>query len=183
MAENQVSCLFTHASGEAMYGRGAVLSECTRYRYRLWRIWDDDLAPTAFVMLNPSTADASADDPTIRRCVGFAKRWGAGGIVVVNLFAFRATDPEKLVEAHANGVDVVGPEAAHHLDAVFSVADVVVCAWGAHPIAGPARIAHVLGRIPRSTEVVCLGKTQGGAPRHPLYLRKDSARVLFEVTP
>lgn len=173
--------LFTHAHGEAMYGSGAVLSACQRYRYRLWRVWDHDLAPTAFVMLNPSTADATADDPTIRRCTAFARRWGAGGIVVVNLFAFRATDPEALVEAHASGVDVVGPDAERHLDAVFSVADVVVCAWGAHPLATPSRVAQVLSRIPRETEVTCLGRTKGGAPRHPLYLRRDSARETYGV--
>jgi hypothetical protein len=65
-----------------MYGRGAVLSDDGVYRYRLWRIWDDDRAPTAFLMLNPSTADATVDDPTLRRCIAFARRWGAGGGVV-----------------------------------------------------------------------------------------------------
>lgn len=69
---------FRHSGGEAMFGNGAALSPDGVYRYRLWRIWDDDLAPTAFVMLNPSTADAMQDDPTIRRCMSFARSWGAG---------------------------------------------------------------------------------------------------------
>jgi hypothetical protein len=76
-------------------GRGALLSEDGRYRYRLWRLWDD-LAPVmVWVMLNPSTADADLDDPTIRKCIGFAKANRHGGIIVVNLFAWRATDPKE----------------------------------------------------------------------------------------
>jgi hypothetical protein len=75
---------------------GAELSACRTYRYRLWRQWDADLAPVVWVMLNPSTADESADDPTIRKCIGFAQRWGYGGIEVVNLYAYRSPDPRQL---------------------------------------------------------------------------------------
>ncbi|TMF61888.1 MAG: DUF1643 domain-containing protein, partial [Chloroflexi bacterium] len=69
--------------------RGATFSADRRYRYRLWRRWDGARPVVAFVMLNPSTADARRDDPTIRRCIGFAKSWGFGGVEVVNLFAYR----------------------------------------------------------------------------------------------
>ena len=75
--------------------KGAVISDCKRYRYRLWRIWNGSQSRLVFVMLNPSTADGEQDDPTIRKCVGFAERLGYGGIEVVNLFAWRATDPRR----------------------------------------------------------------------------------------
>lgn len=92
-------------------GRGALLSEDGRYRYRLWRLWDE-LAPVmTWVMLNPSTADAEVDDPTIRKCIGFAKQHHYGGIVVVNLFAYRATDPKELGKVK----DPVGPENDQHI--------------------------------------------------------------------
>lgn len=168
-----------------MHDRGAILSPDGVYRYRLWRIWDDDLAPCAFVMLNPSTADASQDDPTIRRCMGFAKRWGSGGIVVVNLFAVRATDPADLDRAPPDGL--VGPDNDVHLRATFRVVDMVVCAWGAIEASVCANairattVRHVLNLIPREVEVCCLGRTKGGHPRHPLYLRADTPREPFEV--
>ena len=79
--------------------RGAELSGCGRYRYKLWRIWDPDLPPILFVMLNPSTADANSDDRTIRRCVAFAKRDGFGRLLVGNLFAYRTPYPRVLRKA------------------------------------------------------------------------------------
>jgi hypothetical protein len=87
-------------------GRGALLSECGQYRYRLWRLWDA-LAPVmVWVLLNPSTADADTDDPTVRKCVGFARAHRYGGVVLVNLFAWRATDPKQLRIVN----DPVGPK-------------------------------------------------------------------------
>lgn len=77
--------------------KGAIISGCGKYRYSLWRTWDKKLPKVMFIMLNPSTADAYEDDPTIRRCINFAKSWGYGGIVVGNLFAYRATNPKKLI--------------------------------------------------------------------------------------
>ncbi len=173
--------LFQHGPAEAMYGIGAVLSDDGVYRYRLWRIWDQDLAPTAFVMLNPSTADATVDDPTIRRCMGFARSWGAGGIVVVNLFAYRATDPADLVRALRARHHIRGPERDAHLRAVFSVVDTVVCAWGAHHLA-EAVAPEVLGLVPKGIQVSCLGRTKEGHPRHPLYLAATTRREPFDVT-
>jgi hypothetical protein len=165
---------------EAMHGSGAVISPDGVYRYRLWRIWDDDLFPTAFVMLNPSTADASVDDPTIRRCMGFARLWGAGGIVVVNLFAFRTTDPKILFgpQSAERGDGNVGNENDEHIRKVLGVVDNVVCAWGAHPLAA-SRAREVLALFPSGVEVSCLGTTKDGHPKHPLYLRANTARVPF----
>ena len=79
--------------------KGAHFSTCRRYRYRLWRIWDENKPFVLFICLNPSTADENEDDPTIRRCVRFARDWDYGGMVMVNLFAFRATDPSELYNA------------------------------------------------------------------------------------
>jgi hypothetical protein len=155
--------------------RTAVLSACGAYRYELRREWDPELPLCGWVMLNPSTADAEIDDPTIRRCVGFAKTWGAGGIVVVNLFALRATDPAALA-AHD---DPHGPRNEHHWRRVADEALLMVCAWGAHPMA--AAVAPVLQAVLRSrgADTRCLGSTKSGAPRHPLYVKGDTGLVAF----
>jgi len=117
-------------------------------------------------MLNPSTADAEVDDPTIRRCMRFARREGSGGIVVVNLYAFRAADPRRL----ALQPDPYGPDNFRHIDNVANSSGAIVCAWGSFPADG-AYTAHRLGRLP--ARLVCLGKTKDGSPRHPLYVRAD----------
>jgi hypothetical protein len=111
-------------------GSGAWLSEDGAYRYALWRCWDGTKAPLVFVMCNPSTANAEVDDPTIRKCVGFAKRGNYGGIIVVNLYAFRATDPAKLKSATlANGPDNDRALTTAMWVARESAATVIV-AWG-----------------------------------------------------
>lgn len=135
-----------------------------KYRYRLNRTWDESRPPVCWVMLNPSTADAETDDPTIRRCMGFARDWGHGGIVVVNLFAWRATDPRKLCMAG----DPVGPENDRHIiDACAG--ELVVVAWGTN--APAARASEVLRLIKDNALMIRhLGKTKGGHPRHPLYV-------------
>lgn len=138
------------------------------YRYNLWRLWDD--RPHAvFIMLNPSTADASEDDPTIRRCMGFARSWGYGGICVVNLFAYRSTDPRAL----ASVPDPVGPRNDQQIDATLGGADLVVAAWGAHGTLG-ARSATVRALVEKHRPLYHLGLTKNGSPRHPLYLRSDT---------
>src|SRR3989449_11540410 len=108
----------------------ACFSRCGTYRYALWRRWAAG-PQVLFVMLNPSTADAQRDDPTIRRCIGFARRWGCGGIEVVNLFALRATDPRRLRYTR----DPVGPENVAHLARAAGRASLVGAAWGADPAA------------------------------------------------
>jgi hypothetical protein len=149
---------------------GAVMSECGKYRYRLSRVWDEIAYVLPFVMLNPSIADAKIDDPTIRRCMGFARREGYGGIEVTNLYAFRATSPVDLWKA----IDPEGPDNAQHLTDVAKAAAAygvpIVCAWGAHGGRNnrPIAIMQAAGANLR-----CLGKTKGGNPRHPLYVRAD----------
>lgn len=155
-----------------MSDRSAVISPDGIYRYELRRIWGDPTRLVGWIMLNPSTADADLDDPTIRRCVGFAREWGYGGIVVRNLFALRATDPAAL-KVHP---DPVGPENDEWLLAAGQDA-LTICAWGAHGslrgrgtgvrdllTAGGAQLHH-------------LGLTKDGSPRHPLYLPRTATPV------
>jgi len=152
---------------------GAVISEDGRYRYSLWRSWDRSVEPLTFVMLNPSTADALADDPTIRRCVRFARDHSFGGMRVLNLYAYRATNPRDMFRA----VDPVGPENDSHFGDLGATTQ-VIAAWGAH--ARPDRVRQVL-RILEGKPVYCLGVTQAGAPRHPLYVRADQPFLEFPL--
>lgn len=145
----------------------AVLSDCERYRYLLAREWDDDRPAAVFVMLNPSTADSIRDDPTIRRCIRYARDWGCGALMVANLYAWRATDPDELWTVD----DPVGPENDAHLYAAAQIAaesgGPLVGAWGAN--ARTDRIAAVL-EIPGMDRLSALAVTKAGQPRHPLYL-------------
>jgi hypothetical protein len=122
-------------------------------------------------MLNPSTADTNTDDPTIRRCVGFARGWGYGGILVVNLFALRATNPRQL-RSHTNPV---GRGNDRRIAAAVTEMDLVVCAWGSHPLAArrAETVLRILRRFRACPEIRCLGITKDGAPRHPLYVKGD----------
>lgn len=134
------------------------------YRYTLSRMWDATRPQVAFVMLNPSTADAHQDDPTIRRCVGFAKQWGFGRLAVVNLFAYRATRPADLLIAD----DPVGEDNDAHLLNACRASETIVCAWGNHG-AHRGRDAAVCALL-EDFPLMCLGLTQRGQPRHPLYV-------------
>ncbi len=142
------------------------------YRYTLQRIIDIVEKPrVCFIMLNPSTADETKDDATIRKCKGFADRLGFGLLDVCNLFAYRATDPHDLIDAYRRGVDIIGPDNDYWTAELVRAADVVIYAWGGKR---PEPVAHrastisnrFLGEIPQ-----CLGKTRDGWPRHPLMLR------------
>jgi hypothetical protein len=148
---------------------GATLSQDGRYRYRLWRTFGTG-GTLCFVMLNPSTADASADDPTIRKCLGFARRLGFGGIDVVNLFAWRATDPGDLPHV----TEPIGAENDDWIVDRCKAADLVVAAWGATKLPNRMveRRACEVRRLLSSAGVTlqCLGCSQEGAPRHPLML-------------
>lgn len=143
--------------------RQAVISPDGTYRYQLLRRWQKGSSVVAFVMLNPSTADAEVDDPTIRRCIGFARAWGHDAMVVVNLFGYRATQPSELTGAG----DPVGPDNDRHIKVATAQAERIICAWGAHPLASE-RLEAVRALLP--AEVECLGLTASGQPRHPLYL-------------
>ena len=146
--------------------RTTILSPCRQYRYCLWREWDK-MKPSyaVFVGLNPSTADEVEDDPTIRRCVGYAKQWGFGALCMVNLFAYRATRP-KVMQAH---LAPEGEENDRWLVQVARDASVVVAAWGAHG-SHRGRDKAVIRLLAGSLS--CLAKTKDGHPRHPLYLKK-----------
>lgn len=150
--------------------RSAVLSDDGVYRYRLGRRWAD--GPTvAWIMLNPSTADAAIDDPTIRRCIGFSRAWGYGALEVVNLFAYRATKPTDMAKA----TDPVGPDNDAHIAAACRESLEVIVAWGAHP-AWHRRWEALNTAGVLSPLLSCLGTSQAGAPLHPLYLPKTSER-------
>jgi hypothetical protein len=152
----------------------AVFSSCGNYRYLLTR----QVAPgdriATFIMLNPSTAGAVRDDPTIRRCVGMVRRWGYSRLVVANLFAIRATDPADIRKAR----DPVGPDnrewvikAVNRAVASPNPADraPVICAWGSHgSYMGQDRM--VLGWIANICAPLALGFTRNGHPKHPLYV-------------
>jgi hypothetical protein len=140
------------------------------YRYLLSRRWGLG-APALFVMLNPSTADATDDDPTIRRCIGFARRWGAPAVEVVNLYALRATRPRDLF-AHAAPV---GPDNDDAIAGAAARAGAIVVAWGVHGARDPRRAARVLELL-RGHPIACLGVNRGGEPRHPLYLPARARR-------
>lgn len=146
---------------------GAEISACGLYRYRLWRDWTAGRR-LRFFMLNPSTAGATDDDPTIRKCIGFARRLSWGGIDVINLFALRSTDP-KALPFHPNPI---GPDNDAAIAESLSGAGLVICAWGNLPSKEfRPRVAAVLEKLARhSDQVLCLGRTRDGAPRHPARL-------------
>lgn len=152
---------------------GAAGSRDGRYRYSLTRRWSDG-PRVVWVMLNPSTADAHTDDPTLRRCLAISMRHGFGSLEVVNLFALRSTDPAAL--RHAS--DSVGPRADVAITRVVRQADAVVVAWGVPPRGLEARATEVLRRLP--VGVLALGLTAGAHPRHPLYVRRDVALVRLD---
>lgn len=147
----------------------ASLSTCGRYRYRLTRVWSPSEPLLPFIMLNPSTADATVDDPTIRRCKGFAERERYGGIVVVNLYGLRATRPDVLWGTS----DPIGPENDHAIARVtIDARGPIVCAWGVNGdvMNRGAKVLEFIEQIAAVDRLVCLGKTKSGAPRHPLYV-------------
>lgn len=166
---------------------GADLSDDGLYRFDLWRIWDPTLPELLILGINPSTADAQKNDPTIRRGIGFAKGFGCGGLRMQNVSPLRATDPKVLAHAvlyHRDhgGIDPFPQRGIRALDGVLSRAAYVVCAFGEFSFArGDAR--HILtGHAESMVSQVraagkttyCLGTTQAGWPRHPLYVRADT---------
>lgn len=165
-------------SGLVLVESTARFSDCRCYRYSLTRRFGD--GPTvAFIGLNPSTADEHADDPTIRRCVGFAKRWGYGELVMLNLYPLRSTDPRGLWADPLPAGELIrgnGPGFDENLYAILRAvlgAQRVVCAWGANPGPDPERPAFITKylQVARSwAPTVALALTKHGQPRHPLYV-------------
>lgn len=164
--------------------RTADISPCGRWRYVLTREWEEGAGTAVFVMLNPSVGDGTKDDPTIRRCIGFARDWGYKRLLIVNLYAFRTPYPKEL---RKQPYDVqVGPHAAHFLGEAMSVAAVVVCAWGAHLEQDHRRYIEflALARAAGADERLrCLGRTKAGHPKHPLRLAKTTPLTPFPYEP
>lgn len=149
----------------ALQARTAAFSPCRNYRYSLLRRWGaPEQGYAMFIGLNPSTADEEADDPTIRRCMQYAKDWGYGALCMTNLFAFRATDPD-MMKAHP---EPVGPDTDAVLANLAGSAGVVVAAWGNHG-SHRGRDQEVIKCMP---QLHCLTVTKQGQPGHPLYLSK-----------
>lgn len=152
---------------------GATFSPCRIYRYALWRIWDDTKPFAMFIGLNPSTADEIENDPTVRRCINFAKSWGCGGLYMTNIFAFRSTD-RSVMKSHPLPI---GDENDKYLLELALAAGVIVCAWGTDG-------AH-LGRgeqvksLLSTHELMCLNHTKHGHPQHPLYVKADKQLERF----
>ena len=166
--------------------RRATLSQCGRYRYFLSRVWDVTKPTLGFIMLNPSTADDVRDDPTIHKCMGFANRWGYGRIEVVNLFAYRATNP-KVLRDMSWSTDIVGGQNDEWIKQIVIGSGATVCAWGNAGAVGekvmiPRRlqIAALLGSI-RNPKLLALDVTKAKQPKHPLYVPYDIKPKMFVV--
>ncbi len=134
-----------------------------------------------FIMLNPSTADEMKDDRTISRCIAFAKLWGYGGIMVGNLFAYRATKPEDLLIAglsinNGKRFDIVGSDNEWYLKLMASECDKIVFAWGTEGyINYQYKVVEKL-----FDKAYCFGKTKAGFPSHPLYLKSDTELIAYQ---
>lgn len=169
--------------------RSAEISDCGRYRWWLRRSWNAPQLPLesrpqpskgacCFVMLNPSTADGTQDDPTIRRCIAFADSWGYTSLTVRNLFAWRATDPKELLAAEA----VTGGERGNVELLAACSGDLLVAAWGAGvPFGRDKEVLALWEKHFPGVPIYCLGKTKHGHPRHPLYVRGDAVPVLLKA--
>ncbi|PSR21471.1 MAG: hypothetical protein C7B45_10605 [Sulfobacillus acidophilus] len=157
-------------------GSDACFDKSGRFRYALWRQWDRHLPTINFIMLNPSTADASHDDPTIARCRRYAERWGFGTLLVTNLFAYRATNPRQLYAVR----DPVGPDNDQYLLNAVHAAHQCIAAWGIHGQLNNRQeeVLKLLAAVP----LFQLGKTRNGFPRHPLYLSQTVRPVQFIPT-
>lgn len=157
----------------------AVLSPCGLYRYRLERQVAMDGPVYAFFGINPSTADATEDDATVRKWTGFAKRWGASRFIVGNVFAYRATDVKELAAVD----DPHGPDIGDHITDIITEADILVPCWGNTSKVPPALqeffdvLADAL--VSSGKPVRCFGLTKAGDPMHPLMLGYDTPLTPF----
>lgn len=151
-----------------------VFSHDRAHRYTLWREWIGGRGYAQFIGLNPSTADEVHDDPTIRRCIAFAKAWGYSALCMTNAFAYRATDPAVMKKQ----ADPIGPDNNYWLVKIANDAEIVIAAWGVHG-AYRERDRAVRQLIEADSLLYCLGTTKDRHPKHPLYLRADTRPVLL----
>lgn len=159
----------------AVPGYPAAFSADRAYRYTCWRVWGDAANYCQFLCLNPSTADETNDDPTVRRCISFSKFWGYGAFCMTNIFAFRATDPRVMKSA----ADPIGPDNDDWILRIASGAAFVVAGWGAHG-GHHGRADDVRQRLAAAgVRLHHLGLTNGGQPKHPLYIAGATAPAVL----
>ena len=182
------------STGPLFEGDGAIFSACRRYRFRLWRTWDPMLPTMMFLGLNPSTADETANDPTIERCVRRAREYGFGRLFVGNIFALRSTDPAALYTTE----DPVGrltwdEDNNRHLRSMARASDMILCGWGKHGahLKRGQWVKYEIGRIVlnqnrpqrewklKPLHVLRLNKD--GTPQHPLYVGYDVKPTRWEI--
>jgi hypothetical protein len=160
-----------HNKTKKKYSRGGMKRAAEieeKYRYKLTRIWDEEKPKVLFIMLNPSTADASVDDPTIRKVVKFANSWGYGGVYVGNLYAFRSRDPKML--KHTD--DPIGPKNITYIQGLIGLTDRVIYAWGNNQ-KEPDWLRELVDRP------YCIDISKKGIPKHPLYLKSELQPKLY----
>jgi hypothetical protein len=155
---------------------GAIFDDKRRvYRYVLWRRWGSRTSRVLFVMLNPSTADEHVLDPTVRKCVKWAKQWGFGALDVCNIFAWRATDPKELYHIP----DPIGPDNDRWIQTTAMMAAMVIVAWGKH--GALKRRGEEVAQMLAKHNPYCLGVNADGSPEHPLYIAKATQPIKWQV--
>ncbi len=159
---------------ELFDNNGAEFSKCGKYRYTLWRIWDKDKPLVMFIGLNPSTANESDDDPTIRRVKRFAADWGFGGVYMMNLFAYISTDPKKLL---FNPHEKIGYKNNNYLKEIAGKCEKIIFAWGSFSEAH-VRSKEVIEMFPQAH---VLKINNNGSPKHPLYIKADTVPVRYKL--
>ena len=154
-----------------LVNKNATFSDCRKYRYALSRTWNGKKKTILFIGLNPSTADEKIDDPTIRRCINYAQNWGYGSLLMVNLFAYRATMPSEL----KNVKNPIGNDNDLHIIELSKKADIAVAAWGNE--------GNLLNRDKEVKKILpnlmCLKINKSGQPSHPLYQKKDLKLIKY----
>ena len=144
---------------------GAVFSDCRKYRYALWRMWDANKPLVMIIGLNPSTADETGNDPTITRCISFARSWRYGAVCVTNLFGFRATAPSELKAYH----DPIGKENDAWVHEMAKEAAIKVAAWGNHG----KFLNRSVDFLSSLDQLHFIQMNKSGEPAHPLYLKAE----------
>ena len=154
---------------------GAKFSPDRIHRYSLWRNWERSKGVAMFIGLNPSTADEIKNDPTVTRCINYAKQWGYGGMIMSNIFAYRATDPKVMKTAK----DPIGPDTDQWLFKSAEISDLIVAAWGNH--GGFMDRGKNVFQLFKGIDLHCLAMNKTGHPKHPLYcssaLKPEPIRV------
>ena len=154
-----------------LVNKNATFSDCRKYRYALSRTWNGKKKTILFIGLNPSTANEKIDDPTIRRCINYAQNWGYGSLLMVNLFAYRATLPSEL----KNVKNPIGNDNDLHIIELSKKADIAVAAWGNEGtlLNRDKEVKKILPNL------MCLKINKSGQPAHPLYQKKDLKLIKY----